>query len=179
MKLILPLLPLCVIFLFVFLYNKKHHRSIIWEGKITSKFKYLLGILLLVWAGSSLIIDPNFYMDSNRGNSLFTSGRQFGVALLFFGYMLADESFLDNKNIKNRSHIKDFVCFRKAAKFFYVMFCITAILSGAYGFLTRTCWGLFETQYISDTFLWLAELGWCIVGMIGIWAYFKYIRYWN
>lgn len=57
--------------------------------------------------------------------------------------------------------------------------CFTVTLSGAYGFILRSCWGLFESRYIQNTFMWWAELGWCIAGIVGLFAYFKYIRFWN
>ena len=131
---------------------------------------YQLFILLfLLPMGMVFIIDPNTFT-VGRGSSQYlnTLGRQFGWLLVFIGY-----------STKAKYFIKDAYNRKKVFRYLVILACMTAMLSGGYSFITRNCWGVFESRYIQDSFMWWAELGWCIAGIVGLFAYFRYIRHWD
>lgn len=177
----LPLIPAAVIYLFVFFYNLKDKRQPIWRGRVGNKIGMGFIMLLIIWTSSSLIIDPNSYAKGIGGNSsyLYTTGRQLAWILMAIGYSGVHAEFLSQDNMKQGSNEQNTASLSQALKLIYIFAAISALLSGGYGFLTRTCWGVFESRYIQDPFMWWAELGWCIAGIIGLFAYFKYIRYWG
>ena len=180
-KIWLPLLPAAVLYLFVFLYNVKHKRQPIWRGRVAHKIGIGFIMSLIVWTGSSLVIDPNTYAKGIGGNFsyLYTTARQLAWILIAIGYSVIYDEFLSDDNMQPNHHQHRTQFLSQILKLLYIFAVLSAILSGGYGFLTRTCWGVFESRYIQDTFMWWAELGWCIAGIVGLFAYFKYIRYWD
>lgn len=149
--------------------NESTHRNMSSYSSNDNQVYQLFILLFLLPMGIVFIIDPNTFT-GGRGSSqqLNTFGRQFGWLLIFICY-----------GAKGKVLIKDIYVRKKAFKALILLTCISAFLSGGYGFLTHTSWGLFESRYINDSFMWWAELGWCILGVIGLFSYFKYIRFWD
>ena len=135
--------------------------------------------------GIAHILDPNSYargIGSGNFSYLYTTARIMGWWVLTLMYTGIHHRFIKKENLIccEKSELEDELDLQWIGyKIIFVLMCITAILSGGYSFLTRNCWGLFEIRYIQDTFMWWAELGWCILGVIGLFCYFKYIRYWD
>lgn len=55
---------------------------------------------------------------------------------------------------------------------FYIIFCLSMFLTGLFGFITKTYWGLFELSPIPTAYYWRLEVIRFAVGFIGLLAYF-------
>lgn len=55
---------------------------------------------------------------------------------------------------------------------FYIIFCLSMFLTGLFGFLTKTYWGLFELSPIPTAYYWRLEVRRFAIGFIGLLAYF-------
>ncbi|OXL22843.1 hypothetical protein [Psychrobacter sp. DAB_AL32B] len=182
----LPLLLGISLYLIAHFYNKRQGRQIFWKGNVKKNILALFFITFAFGGGVYYILDPNEMGRSVTTTSysyLYTGGRIIGFGLITIAYTLFHFLFLNSANlrtIKVQKKVKlesDLLWI--GYKTIFVLASITAIASGTYGFLTHNCLGLFENRYISDTFMWWAELGWCIFGVIGLFCYFRYIRYWD
>ena len=157
-----------------FLFKKVKGHNIHWNENTDDKITVIVVGIIVFWAGLFIFLDPNNLQGTASGvGNLYTSGRQMGIILMG---MSVGATYKTLYTITHEQKQKEGLIFEKLV---YMMFMLSASISGAFGFLTRTCWGLFEIKYISDTFMWWVELFWCIAGLVGIWTYFKYIRYWN
>lgn len=182
----LPFIPVVALLLFAIFYNKKVGREIIWKANLRKNIFSLILIIIILGGGVYYILDPNEMGRSVSTTSyryLYTGGRMIGFVLTTIAYTLFYFLFLNSANLrivkviegKDREPNLQWTGY----KVIFVLLCATAILSGAYGFILHSSWGLFESVYIYDTFMWWAELGWCILGVIGLFSYFKYIRFWD
>ena len=182
----LPLIPIIALYLFTFFHNKKKGRQLILKDKLLINTMLFLWVTAGLWGGIAYILDPNEMGRSIVTTSysyLYTTGRVLGfwvIALtytLFFHWLLKpNSSFIYSKNaVLNEESDVLWIGY----KIMFLAMSVVVGLSGGYGFLTRTCWGLERIRYINDTFMWWVELFWCIAGLVGIWTYFRYIRYWN
>ena len=183
---IFPILSVATFVLFAVLHNRKMGREIIWKDNLKRNIFSLLLIVIIFGGSVYYTLDPNEMGRSVTTTSysyLYTGGRIIGFGLMTIAYTLFHFLFLNSANLRTIKVLKkvklepDLLWI--GYKVIFVLMCITAMLSGAYSFLTRNCWGLFESRYIQDTFMWWAELGWCIAGIIGLFCYFRYIRYWD
>lgn len=185
MEIWLPLTPIIIFYLFISLYNRKRKHRTIWKGRVFDNFIIIFILSLGFFAGIAHILDPNSYargIGSGNFSYLYTTARIMGWWVLALMYTGIHHRFMKKENLIccEKSKLEDELDLQWTGyKVIFVLMCFTAILSGGYGFLTRTCWGLFESRYIQDSFMWWAELGWCIAGIIGLFCYFKYIRYWD
>ncbi len=182
----LPFIPVVALFIFAIFYNKKVGREIIWKGSIRKNIFSLILIVILFGGGIHYTLDPNEMGRSITTTSysfLYTGGRIIGFVLITIAYTLFHFLFLNSANLRaieiEEEKQQELDLQWIGYKVIFVLMCITAIVSGAYGFFTRNCLGLFQSRYIQDTFMWWAELGWCIAGIIGLFAYFRYIRFWD
>lgn len=184
----LPFIPIILLYLFTYHYNKKNHRKIILKGKLSSYLLFFITSTIGFWGGMAYILDPNEMGRSITTTSysyLYTTGRVLGFWIIACSYTLFYSCFLkpdglfihtQNTTSKNHKVKKRSDLLWVGYKVIFLLMSITASFSGGYGFLTRTCWGLEKTIYISDTFQWWIELGWCIAGFLGIWVYFRFIK---
>lgn len=174
MKIWLPLTPIITIYTLAFLYKLSKGQSIIWKKATGDKITITLIGTFVFCCASFLWFDPNIMKSKGSGYVyLYTTGRLLAVILVGMSVGAVYRTlYIDHY----QQTINEMKVFGKAT---YLLFFITAALSGSYGFFTHTSWGLFEIKYISDTFMWLVELGWFISGIIGFWVYFRHIRYWE
>lgn len=169
-----PVYLTIIIYITAMLIMKLKGYKIHWSEETEDKITMLVVGMIFFYGGANLFANPNDLQGTTSSvGHLYTFGRQLGIIMMA---MVALVSFAKLYNIPYEKN-KKLDCF--FIKFFYMLFMLSALISGAYGFLTRTSWGLLGITYISDFFSWLLELFFCIVGFIGIWAYFKYIRNWN
>lgn len=182
----LPILPVAALFLFAISHNKKVGREIIWKGNLRKNIFSLILIIIIFGGGVYYILDPNEMGRSVSTTSyqyLYTGGRMIGFALITIAYTLFHFLFLNSGNLRTKKVMEGRYQEKNIQwigyKIIFILICVTAIISGTYGFVLRSCWGLFQSRYIYDTFMWWAELGWCIAGIIGLFCYFKYMRFWD
>ena len=182
----LPFVLVVAFYCFAAFYNKQIGREVIWKGNVRKNVFSIILIVILFSGGIEYILDPNAMGRSITTTSysyLYTGGRIIGFGVIVIAYTLFCFLFLNPTNlrtIRTQDKAKPKPDLQWVGyKIIFVLMCVTATLSGAYGFILRSCWGLFESRYIQDTFMWWAELGWCIAGTVGLLAYFKYIRFWN
>lgn len=173
------------LYLIAHFYNKRQGRQIFWKGNVKSNILALFFITFAFGGGIFYILDPNEMGRSVTTTSysyLYTGGRMIGYVLITLTITLYNAVFFDSvrlKIVEVLEHQEEADLLWIGYKIIFVLASITAILSGAYGFILHSTWGLFESVYIYDTFMWWAELGWCILGVIGLFCYFRYIRYWD
>ena len=182
----LPFIPIIFLYLFTFIYNKKKGRQLVLKDKLIANIFLFIWVIAGLWGGIAYVLDPNVMGKAISTNSylyLYTTGRALGFLVitltytLFYHWLLKPNSSFIGQHKIIASEENDFLWI--GYKVIFLTMAIITGLSGGYGFLTRTCWGLEQIKYISDTFMWWAELGWGVAGLVGIWAYFTYIRYWN
>lgn len=182
----LPFIPVVALLLFAIFYNKKVGREIIWKDNLRKNIFSLILIIIIFGGGVYYILDPNEIgrsVSTTSYNYLYTSGRMIGFVLTTTAYTFFYFLFLNSANLRivkvREGRYQEPNLQWTGYKVIFLLMCITAILSGAYGFISHSSWGLFESVYIYDIFMWWAELGWCILGVIGLFSYFKYIRFWD
>lgn len=183
MEITLPTLITFIIYIILYSYHYKKYDFVL--RLLTKKIFLFFLITLMTITCIAFLIDPNTYAQGKGNNFhfLYTTYRFISGCGLIFCFTtlhkLITQINIENNVESNASAEKHIDILWLLYRRIFIIISFIIALSGAYGFLTRTCWGLFRTQYISDTFMWWAELGWCIVGCIGIWAYFKYVRHWQ
>ncbi len=179
----IPAAPVVVFYLFIYLYNISKGRRLKWKGEVGSNILFIVVFFVVLTSAIAFILDPNYYSDQPGPVSfgqLHTTTRIMAVWVLALGFTGTYFAFIAPKRVVyNKASPSEGDEFWVGLKMIYILGCITAIASGFYGFFYRTSWGLFKSDYISDYFLWWAELAWLLVAIAGLIFYISHIRRWN
>jgi len=181
----LPIVPVVTLYLAIYLYNQNKGRRLVWRNEVGNNLLFILALGFMLASAIAFILDPNYYSDNSSPNSfgqLYTTTRMiawWGVAFsytgIYFAFIAPKRLQLpDNDQFEHEPNLLWI-----GLKTVFLLACLTAIPSGLHGFFYRSSWGLFQSQYISDDFLWWCEMGWTVLASIGLIFYFTQIRHWN
>ena len=141
----LPFIPVVALLLFAIFYNKKVGREIIWKANLRKNIFSLILIIIILGSGVYYILDPNEMGRSVSTTSyhyLYTGGRMIGFVLTTIAYTLFYFLFLNSANLRIvkviEGRYQEPNLQWTGYKVIFLLMCITAILSGAYG---RACHG--------------------------------------
>ena len=137
-------------------------------------FKTTVTLILLLTAHSSFAINPNLYTFVVTPNRLYLYDiiTNFVWLIVAAGgiavYSDVINNNLQNKNLKASTKTLPINPFQ----FFYITSCISLLLLGLFGFITKTSWGLFEVSYINTAQEWRFEVVKFALGVVGLLLYF-------
>lgn len=174
MPILIPFIPVIFTMTLIFGYALRNKYRYELKYKAAHRIGICALMSLVLWTGSSLILDPNFYAAGIGGNSsyLYTTARQAGFILFgtgisgVYGELLETKPGFDNKEYDLKLSL------HKVWLAIYLLGAASAIVSGGFGFTTRATWGFYETRYISDDLMWLVEGLWFLLGVAALIHYF-------